>query len=166
MQVRIWIYALILSLPVAATLTATLADTKDKIRQKNGQITQLGMRLAPLTQRQAGPPYEATYWSEARAIIEASDAAKDASADIAAGHTGFMTHANNAIAESPIAPGVKCFDRSETSRRAVFLFAYKPTLREEAGQALLAFDVYARLYNGHIFQSGRLSETSCKAVVW
>jgi len=151
-----------LSLPVATAL----ADAPDKIGQKSGQMTRLGMRLALLTQRHEMPPYNAAYWREARAIIETSDAAEDASADTAAGHTGFMTHANDAIAESPVAPGLKCFDRSEASRRRVFLFAYKAPVKHEAGGALLAFDGYARLYNAHIFKSGALGETSCVSTGW
>jgi hypothetical protein len=75
-----------------------------------------------------------------------------------------MTHANDAIAESPITPGLKCFDRSEANRRGVFLFAYKAPVKPEAGGALLAFDSYARRYNGHMLTSGALGETSCVAV--
>ena len=151
-----------LSLPVATTL----AGTPDKMGQKSGQITRLGMRLALLTQRHDMPPYDDAYWSEARELIGTSDAVKDARADRSAGHTGFMTHANDAIAESPIAPGLRCLDRSESSRRAVFLFAYKSPLTDEAGRALLAFDVYARLYNEQIFDSGKPDETSCTATRW
>ncbi len=143
-----------------------LAAGSDRIGQKNSQKTQLGKRLAPLAGRHDTPPDDAAYWSEARAIIETSDAAKDANADTAAGHTGFMTHANDAIAESPLAPGLKCFDRSEASRRAVFLFAYKAPVKREAGGALLAFDTYARRYNDHMLTSGALSETSCVAIGW
>jgi len=134
--------------------------------QKSGQITRLGLRLAPLSARHDRPPYDAGYWSQARAIIEASDAAKDAAADTAAGHTGFMTHANDAIAESPLAPGLKCLDRSEASRHAVFHFAYMAPLTRATGGALLAFDAYARLYNGHLFASGALGETSCIPSGW
>jgi len=145
---------------------SALAGKPDTMGQKSAQTTQLGLRLAPISTRHDIPPYDAVYWREARAIIETSDAAKDASADTAAGHTGFMTHANDTIAESPIAPGLKCFDRSETSRRAVFLFAYNAPLAHEAGGALLAFDRYARLYNAHIFKSGALGETSCVSTGW
>lgn len=134
--------------------------------QKSSQKTQLGKRLAPLAGRHDMPPYNTAYWRKARTIIETSDAAKDARADTAAGHIGFMTHANDAIAESPIAPGFKCFDRSEASRRAVFLFAYKTPVKREAGGALLAFDTYARRYNGQMLISGALGETSCVAIGW
>lgn len=143
-----------------------MASEPDTMGQKDGQTTRLGLRLAPISTRNETQPYDAAYWSEARAIIETSDAAKDASDDITAGHAGFMTHANDAIAESPVVPGLKCFDRSETSRRAVFLFAYRAPLAREAGGALLAYDGYARLYNAHIFKSGALGETSCVSTGW
>ncbi len=138
-----------------------LATGPDGMGQADSQKTQLGKRLAPLAQRHGMPPYNAAYWSNARVIIETSDAAKNASADTAAGHAGFMTHSNDAIAESPVAPGFNCLDRSETSRRTVFLYSYREPLTREAGGALLAFDAYARLYNGHIFNNGALGETSC-----
>ena len=159
---RVWICVALLSLPGAPAL----AGGPDAMGQKSAQMTRLGIRLMPLAVRHEIPPYNAAYWREARAIIETSDAAKDASADTAAGHTGFMTHANDAIAESPVAPGLKCFDRSEASRRGVFLFAYKAPVKHEAGGALLAFDGYARLYNAHIFKSGALGETSCVSAGW
>ena len=143
-----------------------LAAGPDRMGQKNSQKTQLGKRLAPLAGRHDMPPYNTAYWRKARTIIETSDAAKDARADTAAGHIGFMTHANDAIAESPIAPGFKCFDRSEASRRTVFLYSYQGPLTHEAGGALLAFDAYARLYNGHIFKNGALGETSCISSGW
>ena len=162
MSLRGWICVAMLTL-----LSSTaLAGGPDTMGQKRGQITRLGIRLAPLAQRHDMPPYDAAYWSETRATIKASDAAKDANADTAAGHTGFMTHANDAIAESPITPGLKCFDRSEASRRGVFLFAYKAPVKREEGRALLAFDGYARRYNGHMLTSGALGETSCEAVGW
>ncbi len=162
MRLRVWIcvaMATLLSSPA-------LAGGPDTMGQKSGQMTRLGIRLMALSARHPMPPYNAAYWSEARAAIKASDAEKDANADTAAGHTGFMTHANDAIAESPLAPGLKCFDRSEASRRGVFLFAYKAPVKREAGGALLAFDSYARRYNGHMLTSGALGETSCVAVGW
>ena len=162
MCMRVWICVAMLTLPGAPVL----ADGPDGMGQKSAQMTRLGMRLMPLAERNGMSPYDAVYWSEARAIIEISDAAKDASADTAAGHTGFMTHANDAIAESPVAPGLKCYDRSEASRRATFLFAYKAPVKREAGGALLAFDTYARRYNSHMLTSGALGETSCVAIGW
>ena len=162
MCLSVWICAAML---VLAGVPA-LAAGPDRMGQKSSQKTQLGKRLAPLAGRHDMPPYNAAYWSEARTIIETSDTAKDARSDTSAGHIGFMTHANDKIAESPIAPGFKCLDRSEASRRTVFLFAYKAPLTREAGGALLAFDAYARLYNGHIFASGALGETSCISSGW
>ncbi len=150
------------------TLTGApaLAGGPDGMGQKSAQMTALGIRLMPLAERRAMPAHDAAYWSEARAVIESSKPAKDASADAAAGHAGFMTHANDAIGESPVAPGLKCFDRSEASRRGVFLFAYQAPVQREAGRALLAFDTYARRYTSQLLASGALGETSCVAVGW
>lgn len=147
---------------LALGATPALAGGPDGISQKTGQITQLGKRLAPLNARLADPP-STTHWQAATALIDGSDATQDADADAAAGHAGFMTHANDAIAERPHAPGLYCYIRSEAGRRAVFLYRYRGSLAREATRTLLAFDAYARVYNIKIIKSGALGETSCAA---
>ncbi len=149
---------------IALVLLATpaLAGLPDRMTQKTGQATRLGKRVAPLNSHRADPP-PAAHWQAVKDVIDGSDARADARADAAAGQAGFMTHANDAIAERPHAPGLRCYIRSEPSRRAVFLFGYGAGLTREAGQALLAFDGYARLYNVEILKSGALGETSCAA---
>ena len=148
---------------IACVLAAgSAAAGPDRIGQATGAVTQLGQRLAPVARDTGGRPTDAT-WRRAAALIAAADPETDARADAAAGHIVFMTHANDATAERPFAPGLRCFDRSEMTRRAVFHFAYTTPLTPAAGQALLAFDGYARTYNAHVIASGALGETSCAA---
>ena len=138
------------------------AARPDRIGQATGAVTALGKRLAPVARATDGRPTEAT-WRRAAALIAAANAEADARADAAAGHAGLMTHANDTTAERAFAPGTRCHDRSEPARRAVFHFAYTTPLTPAAGQALLAFDSYARAYNAAVIASGTLGETSCAA---
>lgn len=137
------------------------AAEPDRIGQTGSAATRLGQRLAALAGRQGETPHTGAFWDAARAAILASDAVEDAAADMAAGHTGFMTYANDTIAERPNAPGIRCFDRTEAGRRAVFRFAYREPLERQQGQSLLAFLTYAQAYNAHVAASGALGETSC-----
>lgn len=148
-----------------AALASTLAHAgePDRIGKTDGQITQLGMRLAAIARKLGTTPLKEEFWLQARAVIERSDPVKDATADSAAGHVGFMTYANEFVAERPVASGLRCFLRREAGQRAVFLFGYKEPLAREVGQALLAFDTYAGQYNVTALNSGVLGETSCKS---
>lgn len=129
-------------------------------------MTRFEQRFSELRKNYQKAPDSAVFWKEAQAMIMSSNAANDANADMDAGKAGFMTHANNSIAERPVAPGIKCLDRSETSRYALYLFAYHDPLPPELGKALLAFDIYARSYNAAMLRSGALGDTSCIPAGW
>lgn len=156
---------LILSAAIAGPF-ATTAGAADRMGQKAGTTTALGTRLAPFAARHDQPLRRDAFWSDVHRTLEASDAKGDAEDDTARGHTGLMTHANETAIEPRLAPGLKCFDRSEPARRAVFFLAYSAPLTSAAGRALLAFDVYARAYNRAVLKSGALGETSCRDVNW
>lgn len=151
-------------LAALALVGAPLPLTADaeRIGQKTGQITELGQRLAPLNARTGAP--DAAYWDAMKTVIEKSDAGADARADARSGHAGLMAHANDALAERALAPGVKCYDRGEPGRRAVLLFAYDAERSPALGPALLAFDAYAARYNAHALKSSALGETTCRAL--
>lgn len=153
-----WIGLIALALAAAPAL----ARPPDRIDQHSGQITQLGKRLAPLNAQRDDRP-SAAHWRAVKRAIDKSDARADARGDIAAGHIGLMTHANDTIAERPHAPALHCYIRSEPGQRAAFLFRYKAGLARAQAEALLAFDGYARAYNAEILSSGALGETTCSA---
>ena len=93
---------LMLAAAMLAVIVPVRAAGADRIGQRDGNVTQLGMRLAPLAARHAGDARGGAYWREARALMDASRPARDAEADAAAGHAGFMTHANDSFAERPM----------------------------------------------------------------
>ena len=133
----------------------------DKIGQKGVPATQLGQRIAEQSAPAEQDPGTAAYWQAVAEAIAASDPAKDARADTRSGNAGLMTYANDSIAERYVASGLRCSDRSEPRRRTVFHFGYQSPLTRDAGQALLAFDAYARIYNAKTLGDGALAETSC-----
>ena len=147
---------------LALAASPTLAGPPDRIDQQSGQITQLGKRLAPVNARRDDPA-SAAHWQAVKRVIEKSDAKADARGDIAAGHIGLMTHANDTIVERPHAPALDCYIRSEPGQRSALLFRYETGLSHAEAEALLAFDGYARTYNAEIFNSGALGETTCSA---
>lgn len=138
------------------------ANAADRISGKANQMTALGQRLAPLNANAA--TRDAAYWEAVAAIIEQADADADARADAAAGHAGLMAHADDAVAGRALAPEVKCSDRSEPGRRALFLFAYNAERTPALGPALLAFDAYANAYNREVLKRAALGQTSCQAI--
>lgn len=147
---------------MALAAAPALAGDADAISRKGGQKTALGQRLAPLNAGTDAP--NAAYWDAVKALIMKSDAGADARTDATAGIAGFMAHADDAVAGRPVAPGVKCFDRSEPGRRTGFLFAYDADRTPALGPALLAFDAYATAYNRETVKSSALGETSCQII--
>lgn len=151
-----------MALAAALTSTLALAGNADRISQKTSQMTALGQRLMPLNANTA--TRDPAYWEAVADIIKKSNASADARADAGAGHAGLMTHADDAVAGRALAPGVKCFDRSEPGRRAVFLFAYNAERSPALGPALLAFDAYATAYNREVLKRAALGDTNCQAI--
>ena len=148
---------------VGSIALATHTDGPDHFGKPGAPATQLGRALAQVAGERGAPPHDDRFWAQVRDIISNSDAAKDADADAIAGHVGFMTYANELVAERPVASGLRCAYRSEAGKRAVFFFGFHEPLSREAGQALLAFDTYARAYNLSVLNSGALTDTSCTA---
>lgn len=156
-----WPSSLLCVLATLAVIAAPLAAGPDRIGQKSGQVTELGQRLVPLNGHVSARG--GAYWKALKALVDKSDARADARADAASGHAGFMAHADDAVAGRPVASGVRCFDRSEAGRRAVFLFGYNAQTSPALGPALLAFDAYAARYNREALRGKSLGETSCRA---
>ena len=133
----------------------------DKIGQTGVPATRLGQRIAAHSSLPETSQGMTRYWSAVVIAIAASNPADDAQADAQSGHAGFMTYANDTVAERYIASGMRCLDRSEPRRRTVFHFGYQAPISQDAGKALIAFDAYARVYNAHALATGVLKETSC-----
>ncbi len=133
----------------------------DKIGQTGVPATRLGQRIAEHSSASETTPRTASYWNAVVMAIADADPANDARSDSRSGHAGFMTYANDTVAERYVASGLRCRDRSEPRRRTVFHFGYQAPLSLDAGKALLAFDAYARVYNVQVLSAGALAETSC-----
>lgn len=156
-RIKVWlgcIAALLLGM-------ASPAFGLDRIGQTGVPATRLGQRIAEHSSPAGAASGTASYWNAVIMAITVADPASDARADGRSGHPGFMTYANDTVAERYVASGLRCRDRSEPRRRKVFHFGYQAPLSADAGRALLAFDAYARAYNAQVLSAGALKETSC-----